>query len=361
VPEWPESARARVLSVFGLAKNTGKTQTVLRLIALAGRSGCTVGLTSIGRDGESRDVTDQAIEKPRVRLPAGCIFATTRLLLDRAGTAAEVLRATGYHTALGSVLLARMRVAAEVEIAGPATAAQTREVAGQLLELGADFVLIDGAIDRRSAAAPAVAGSVVMATGAVLGRRIADVVAWSAEAAELLTLPRLDNDAVRALGISASAVVTSRHEVIPLAPSATLAPTATEPGAVFAQTRNAAYIVVAGALCTDFAEQVLAAFPGAPPVIVVRDATRVFFSRGSWRRYRGSGLRIQVTDASSLVAITVNPVSPGKYQFDSAEFCALLSEAVPGVPVCDVLEPESSAQLRDAAVWPTIAGRTDKP
>ncbi len=51
-----------------------------------------------------------------------------------------------------------------------------RAVGDAMLLLGAEQVLLDGAIDRRAASSPAVADGLVMATGAILSEDIEDVV-----------------------------------------------------------------------------------------------------------------------------------------------------------------------------------------
>jgi hypothetical protein len=54
--------------------------------------------------------------------------------------------------------------------------------------------LIDGAIDRRAASSPMVSDGLVVATGAVLGEEIEDVVARTRDAVDLVRLPELDNE-----------------------------------------------------------------------------------------------------------------------------------------------------------------------
>ena len=59
-----------------------------------------------------------------------------------------------------------------------------------MLAHGAEQVLIDGAIDRRAASSPEVADGLLMSTGAVLSDDIDEVVARTADAVELVRLPR---------------------------------------------------------------------------------------------------------------------------------------------------------------------------
>ncbi len=99
-------APARTLAVVGLAKNTGKTQTLTTFLAELAVARRRVGVTSIGRDGEEHDVIDRRIAKPRVRLAAGSLVATTDALLRASAIPNERLLATGVRTPMGEVLVA---------------------------------------------------------------------------------------------------------------------------------------------------------------------------------------------------------------------------------------------------------------
>src|SRR5271169_142438 len=95
--------------MVGLAKNTGKTvalTALLRELEIVGRR---VGVTSVGRDGEERDVIDFRIEKPRLHLASGSIVATTDGLLSASAVHHEILESTNVRTPLGRVLIARLR------------------------------------------------------------------------------------------------------------------------------------------------------------------------------------------------------------------------------------------------------------
>lgn len=181
---------ARV-ALVGLAKNTGKTVALTTLLGELEQQGRTIGVTSVGRDGEEHDVIDARIEKPRVALPEGSLLATTDELLRASGLAYELLSATEARTPLGQVLVVRMQGAGIVEVAGPSASQQVRAVSELMLQSGAEQVLIDGAIDRRAASAPEVCDGLIMATGAVLGSELDQVVERTAEAVELARLPLL--------------------------------------------------------------------------------------------------------------------------------------------------------------------------
>ncbi len=183
------SQTCAALALVGLAKNTGKTETLAAILAEHAAAGRTVGVTSIGRDGERHDVIDARIDKPSVRLQAGGLVASTGALLRASGLAHERIERTGVRTPLGEVVLARLSEPGAVEVAGPSAAADVRAVAERMLALGAEQVLIDGAIDRRAASSPAVADGLVMATGAILGEDIEAVVDATRDAVDLVRLP----------------------------------------------------------------------------------------------------------------------------------------------------------------------------
>ena len=148
-------------------------------------------MTSIGRDGEEHDVIDRRIAKPRVRLVAGSLVATTDALLRASAIAHERLLATGIRTPLGEVLLARLHAEGTIEVAGPSAAEDVRRVAQEMIApRGAADP--DRRCDRPSRGKLAGrAQGLVMATGAVLGEEIERVVEVTAAAVELVRLPRV--------------------------------------------------------------------------------------------------------------------------------------------------------------------------
>ncbi|HYV17117.1 MAG TPA: hypothetical protein VE972_13985 [Conexibacter sp.] len=317
------TATARRLALVGLAKNTGKTvamTTVLDELAARGRR---AGVTSVGRDGEERDVLDERIVKPRIRLHPDSLVATTDLLLRTSGVEHARELETGLRTSLGRVVIARLPAGGAVEVAGPASAHDVGAVTDAMLALGAEQVLIDGALDRRAGASPAFADGVVLSTGAALHRDLDEVVRRTRSAAELLRLP----------------VATAVGDAIRLDGRLALDGTDAEIAALLRAHPEASHIAVAGALCEPFVEQVLRAARGRALTLVVADGTRVFLTRRSRDWYARQGLTIAAQTPIDLRAITVNPLAPRSHRLDSPTLRRLVAEAVPGVPVLDVMDP----------------------
>ena len=104
------STKYKTLSIVGMAKNAGKTTALNYLIEEAIDEGITLGVTSTGRDGESQDLVT-GTEKPRVYLDQDMLVAVPSLLYDLADAGLEVIKRTKYSTAIGELLICRVREA----------------------------------------------------------------------------------------------------------------------------------------------------------------------------------------------------------------------------------------------------------
>jgi hypothetical protein len=344
-------APARRLALVGLAKNTGKTETLTSILRELQEHGRRVGVTSVGRDGEERDVIDIRIEKPRVELCAGSLVATTDQLLRAGAIPHELVLETGVRTPLGRVLIARLHAQGTIEVAGPSAAEDVREVCDAMLAHGAEQVLIDGAIDRRAASSPAVSDGLVMSTGAVLHEEIEQVVERTRDAVELVRLPELREPHVREIAASGagSALIGEPNEKpLALHPRFVLTSTAPDIAQLLRAHPRASHLLVRGALCEPFLAELLAArglgagggVGGRESLrLVVADATKVFLTDHSCEWYRRQGLAIEVLAGIDLRAITVNPVAPRSHSFDSHRLRAMLEEAIHDVPILDVRDP----------------------
>jgi hypothetical protein len=327
-------AATRRVALVGLAKNTGKTETLAAILRELGKRGAPVGVTSIGRDGEARDVIDARIEKPRIVLPAGSLVASTDALVRASELAHELLERTGVRTPLGEVVIARLAEQGAVEVAGPSTAEDLGGVSDAMLAYGAEQVLIDGSIDRRAASSPAVADGLVIATGAVLGEEIEAVVTATRDAVELVRLPLTDAGPADASNDGSREPALERKLVLGAEPA--------EIAALLREHPGAGTFHVEGALSERFLEGLLAARTaraGRELRIVVGDPTKVFLTHHGVGWYRRQGVAIEVRRTIALQAITVNPVAPQSHRFDSRELRELIEATVRDVPILDVLDP----------------------
>jgi hypothetical protein len=328
---------ARV-ALVGLAKNTGKTVALGAILGELEARGETIGVTSIGRDGEATDAIDDAIAKPPIRLPAMALVATTEPLLARSDARAEVALRTEHRTPLGRVVVARLLERGTVEVAGPVAAQDVGDVVQTMRRLGAGRVLVDGSIDRRAGASPQLADGVVMSTGAVLSADLDQLARHTKAAVDLLTLAAVEDPALhaRAAALRRSALLLDGGETVPLDPS--LVHDRVEGIVPLLRGRSDALaVVVRGALCEPLLECIGRARRGAPLTVIADDATRVFLGRGTCARHRSRGVVLAVLQAIPLLAVTTNPVAPLRHRFDAEELRARVACELPGVPVLDVV------------------------
>ena len=193
-----KSEGAKTLVVVGTSKNAGKSVVVAALADACERAGDAYAMASIGRDGEASDAID-ASPKPRFFLRPGAIVATAAGLVPRT-PACEVVRVSGERSALGRIVIVRVRAAQFVELAGPPRASALRRIV-DILGTFAPFVIVDGAIDR---VAPLRDGgdAIVVAVGATGSATLEHAVDDIGALVERLRLPALADacDGLRARG-----------------------------------------------------------------------------------------------------------------------------------------------------------------
>jgi hypothetical protein len=358
------TASTKRLALVGLAKNTGKTVALAALLKELEQEGLVVGVTSVGRDGEEHDVIDARISKPRVRLPAGSLVATTDALLRSSALPYELLEQTGVRTPLGEVLIARLHGVGAIEVAGPSVAGDVRAVSDAMLRHGAEQVLIDGAVDRRAASSPEVADGLLMSTGAVLSHDIAEVVLQTKDAIDLVRLPSVDDlpgigERLRALTRAPELGAPESREglfvsedfgTVALPPRFILTSDAEQIAQLLDQNPGAHWLIVPGALPDRFLRGLVHPLHHRKRelVLVVANPTSVFLWKRGPEWYSRQGIHLRTFDHIALEALTVNPVAPQSHRFDSARLRALLQETIEDVPIFDVLDPGYAASRQPA-------------
>lgn len=327
----------RSLSIIGMCKNAGKTTALNRMIAEYDRQGVVLGLTSIGRDGESRDVVTTT-PKPRIYIRRGTLFATAAGLLPLCDMTREVLYATGIATPLGEVVLFRALSDGYVQLAGPSMNRQLMGVRTLFEDFGTEKIIIDGAISRRSLCSRAVTEATVLCTGASCHKDLDTVVSMTKHICDILNLPELtDRTIAEALEQSGEKLRFYTAEREPVRPAADDA----DESAFLKRRGDVRYLAVSGAV-TDavISPLVLSGVPLEELTLVAEDASKVLAGEEWMSRFTRRGGTFAVRDAVSLRAVTVNPVSVYGYRFDAQLLKEKMTAALP-VPVIDVKEDEA--------------------
>ena len=293
------------MSIVGMCKNAGKTTMLNWLLAHTGRRQI-LGLTSIGRDGESTDVVT-GTEKPSIFVPAGTLIATAKDMLRLGDVTKEILITTGIPTPLGEVVVMRARSDGYVQLAGPSITAQLREVSRMFFELGATQSIIDGALGRNSLGARNVADGIVLCTGASYNMSMDKVIEDTANFCRLMDLPKAD----------------------------TLPPEATDGLEACLKEHGEAYI--AGALTDTMVIPLLRSGLLRSSRLVVADPSKVLLKPDTLDKLAVRDVTLQTKDAARTLCVTVNPVSAYGWKFDKDEFIDRMRQSVK-VPVINVKE-----------------------
>ena len=324
------------ISIVGMAKNAGKTTALNYLIEEAMDDGLTLGITSTGRDGEGTDIVT-GTDKPRIYLDTDTIVSVPKQLYELADAGLEILEETGYGTSLGQILLCRVADAGYVQVAGPVINAQHIQMCEKMLALGAELVLIDGAIDRKTIAAPDISDAIILSTGAVLSRKLDKVVEETAYTVELYSLPVLEDgmerDIIKEQAESDRVFIVKNGEAVSLDITTGLGSGKLLDNAI---DDEATHVFVPGAFTqsavTDIDRRKL-----KHVTFVLKDPTKIFIDKATWARLRKYGLTVKVLENITVAAITVNPTSPAGYSFDHEQLASAMAKAVPDIPVIDVM------------------------
>lgn len=330
----------KIISIVGMAKNAGKTVTMNHLLDVMGHRGMIAGLTSIGRDGERQDIVTKT-DKPMIYVTKDTLIATAEMLFNLSEVKMAVLEVTEHHTAMGRVIIGRTLNDGFVQIGGPSTNLEIRSVSEKMIEHGADYVLVDGALDRTSSASPAITDACILSTGAVVSRDMAKTVEQTVYRASLFNLEAIHEPLLqeawqkaehlrRPILIQCDGSETILHDVA----------TALSAGRIIAGeiSEETTYIIIPGALVTQTLMDVVQMTPYYKNIEwIIGDATKIFIEHKDWLYFMRIGIKIRVRHAIKLMAITVNPYAPAGYFYDSDVFREAIAGRLKDIPVIDVM------------------------
>ncbi len=323
------------LSIVGMAKNAGKTTALNYLVEEAMDDGVVLGITSTGRDGESTDLVT-GTDKPRVFLDTETIVSVPVKLYELADAGLEILSMTDYSTALGQIMICRVAESGYVQIAGPVSTKEHKKMCQEMITYGAELILIDGAIDRKSIAAPDTSDAIILATGAVISRSMKKVVAETAHIVGIYQLPVLDDGAARDMIFSnqeMEKIMLIRGdalEILDLKTGLSAGKFLDE-----ALDENTDYIYIPGALTRSVISDI---HPAKMKNVefILKDPTKIFIDAIYWQQLRKKGFTVKVLENIKVAAVTVNPHAPAGYAFEHEALLKEMRNAVEGIPVIDV-------------------------
>ena len=330
------STKYKTLSIVGMAKNAGKTTAMNFLIEEAMDEGIRLGITSIGRDGESQDLVT-GTEKPKIYLDQDTIVTVPTQLYELADAGLEILKKTRYSTPMGDLLICRVADSGYVQIAGPPAAMDTKRVCEEMMQYGCELILIDGAIDRKSIASPETSDAIILSTGAVLSRSMRKVVDETAHIVNLYSIPEMEECEARTLieenNFDDKIMLIIRDGKVNKLDLATgLGSSRFIDDEIDDDTE---YVYIPGAFTNSVIADInLKKLKRVK--FILKNPTKIFLSAMDWGLWRKKGFRVNVLKNIEIAAITVNPWAPSGYTFDSDALVAAMQEALPELPIIDV-------------------------
>lgn len=320
----------RCVSIIGMCKNAGKTTALNRIIRESARAQKRLALTSIGRDGEDQDLVT-GTKKPGIYIPEDTLIATASdLVVRHCDVTREILDTTGIFTPMGEVVIFRSRSAGNVQLAGPSMTSQLASVREDFFRLGADLVLIDGALSRKSLCSRQVTEATILCTGASYHKNLRTVVEDTAYQCRILTLPEAEDDRLLPFAETDSrdTLLLTENGILSVAGSLEVA-----------LRQNKANTVFFGGALTDHLVKplILSAVPLKGLNFVVRDASKILLKPDSFEKLQRRGVRLQVLRSVNLAAVTVNPFSAYGFHFDAGQLLEEMRSRI-DLPVIDVME-----------------------
>ncbi|MCL1995194.1 MAG: hypothetical protein FWG63_03220 [Defluviitaleaceae bacterium] len=280
------------IAIIGTAKNAGKTTTLNYMINGLNRKGITLGLTSVGRDGENIDIVTHT-PKPEIFVIKGTVLATAERLLSYCDITKQVLHIANISTPFGRVVVVRAMSSGYVQLGGPSITKQIGEIIPIMEREGAQKSLIDGALNRITPADPKIAQAAVLCVGAT-GANLQKVVEHTQFLVKILSLPQVEtlqkNDIFFAGAVSDHVLKK---------------------------------IVLSGEKLNDRR-------------IIAEDSGKFFIQPQTFEKLVAKGATLAVKQATNLLCVTINPTSPYGSGFNPKEFLQKMQEAV-NVPVFDVI------------------------
>lgn len=327
-------AQYQTVSIIGMEKNVGKT-TTLNFILSRIRTLYKLGLTSIGRDGETIDVVT-ATPKPRIYIEKGTIIATARQCLDQSDITKEILANTYIGTPLGEIIIVRALSDGYVEIAGPSQTENLSKICNNLLRLGCELVLVDGALSRKTFASPSVTNATILATGASLSRNMKKVTEMTAHTIRLLSSEMIENQHILKITkqISRVGLIEKNGSVRNLQIKTALD---SELEIINSLNKNVQFLVIKGAVSDNLLIRLMEnSTLYTKFTLLVADGTKLFVSKDILYQYEKTGGKIRSISPIKILCITANPFSPLGYEFDPMQFLTALRHRI-SLPVFDLV------------------------
>lgn len=324
--DWKTEFRSR-LSTFssivfaGLVKNAGKT-TALNAVNVLFEDK-SLGLTSIGYDGEVQDAIYHH-PKPPISVRPAQLILTAESFLPKTPKGYEVLDTWGQHPQFGAWLILRITTPGNFQMAGPSTLFELLEGISRLRHFGATRIHVDGALNRLSHISlislehlKTQNSGVILSTSAALGNTLQDVVERTLHVLELFQLPVYSSSIGSPSSFSLGSPLTPPHLVSPVNNNSYFHQGIWFPLPSFLWNQDLKSLIppqietiyLKGAL-TDSIYLALRAAGRLPQEFVTRTPAHILLTPKIWNGLIFRGIKVKLLERPNLLMLTLSPWHP---------------------------------------------------
>ncbi|MDR3287702.1 MAG: hypothetical protein LBT27_09715 [Prevotellaceae bacterium] len=333
-----EILKYRSLSIVGIEKNTGKTESLNYILSQLHNSGKCIAVTSIGIDGEGVDqVTNTA--KPEITIFENMLFVTSEKHYFTKQLTAEILNVSTERTSLGRLVTARAKTTGATLLSGPANTAILKKIITQNTDLGAEITIVDGALSRMSLASPTVTEAMILATGAAYSANITQLVRRTKFVCQLISLDTTDHNTRLLLADIDKGLwcIADNGTLLDLKIESAFMLPALLTAQNSVHLHNCKTLFVAGVVSDKLLDFLRIQSNINGFTLIAKDFTKIFVTPETYNLFQKKGGSIKVLHKTKLIAVTVNPVSPEGYVLDTNILQNTMRENL-NVPVFDIKE-----------------------
>lgn len=320
----------RTIGIIGLAKNTGKTTTFNAMIEQYRHE--TLGLTSIGLDGEAIDQVNY-LPKPHINVYPGMVVATTEVCLDQTNVTYEVLMKTPFSTALGHVFVVRILSEGTIMLAGPSTN-HDMNVLLKLMKMYAKRIFVDGAFSRMTFSAISELEGIVLAVGAAFSPILEETVLKTKHILNVFSYPKTTHVIDHP---KASFIIFGQQRMLIRMNKSEEAFTS----AIQESQGHIEIMVVHGAITSRWMDMIIDArihdF-----TLIIDDPTKLLFHHHMQDVFEKLRIRVEVMKSCPILMITINPFRPNGPSYDGYQMREAI-RALTDLPVINVKQEDMYA------------------
>ncbi|MCF8009049.1 MAG: hypothetical protein K9K32_04730 [Halanaerobiales bacterium] len=314
--------KIKVLSIVGLAKNTGKTVTLNHIIESLFIKSKKTAVLSYGRDGESYDLITGK-DKPPVKIYPDTIFITARRAVTKLDFNYRLIKKTDIKTTMGTVNIYISLSEGEVQLVGINRLSQLKSIKKALIDI-TDYILIDGALNRRSSALPKISDAMILATGAVIGSSIEDVIDKTIFEVEKLMIGNILNtdylNIIKGFQNKGQSIIWTEDDSIIKFKTLTSIQFLDQVNKYFnLNHKDIKYIFINGALTNTIADKIMNLNINNF-LVIITDPTKIFLDKMRYNSFQSNNIYLKTLYPINLIAITINPYNPLKENLDKNIF-----------------------------------------